>query len=248
MDPEYNYEEMPETAPESAPNEYSAPQSTYDNYAEPQNTYANYSAPQRSGSKNENLAKIMFLIILVACVALAVISVRGIIKHAGTLKQDLSSAVEHITENTEENIAERFSVNPDLGFYYDDGFYAEIDAKEIKPGLQYFYQETGVKPFIYFFSEYPDGYSEIDEVAEYVYDQIVGYEYESHLVLAWYENYADNAETYYWLGDDAEEMLSDEDLDILTENISDCYYDEDNYPSYGDFLSAAFRMTAEEIR
>ena len=216
-------------------------------------------APENTGSGNEKLAKIMFLVTIVLCLALVAAVISGARKLSSIADNGTQFSFGQLfgKDNTPDTgsagtdpqeAAPELSINPDVGFFIDDGFYELIDASELQPGLEYFYDVTGVKPFIYFLSDYPDGFEDISEVAEAVYDQIIGEEYGGHLVLAWYESAEEYADTYYWLGEEALEIISEDDLQTLTDNISECYDDSELYPTYGDLLSAAFEMTADEIR
>jgi len=142
---------------------------------------------------------------------------------------------------------ENGTVNSSAGYYANDGFYDSIDGNTLQKGLKDFYDKTGVKPFIYFFSNFPQGYSDTSEIAEAVYDQLIGDEYGGHLVLVWYESDVDDADTYYWLGTQAQTVIDSSALDILTRKIASCYNDEYSYPTYADLLSAAFSQAADDI-
>ena len=213
----------------------------------------------KAGSRNETLAKIMFAVTILLCVLLVVFAVSGIKKLSGSAEPfELPKLEQIFGEKAPEpnpgnnpepgDYAESLPVNPDAGYFVNDDFYEEIDASELTPGLEYFYKKTGVKPFVYFFSEYPAGFEDISELAEAVYDQMIGEEYGGHLVLVWFEAYDESADIYYWIGDEAWDVLGDTGFEILDEKLYNCYEDDVTYPSYGDFISAAFEQAADEIK
>lgn len=157
-----------------------------------------------------------------------------------------------ISESKNSHVArtrlENATVNNDVGYFENYDFYQYIDEGDLTKGLKDFYEYTGVKPFIFFTSSDWPEFGGIDELAEAIYDQRIGIENGGHLVLAWYETEADGSvNTYYWAGSEALSVLDEDALDILTSAISRCYNDESSYPTYGEFLSAAFSSAGEDI-
>lgn len=131
--------------------------------------------------------------------------------------------------------------------YYTDGLNVIKDRNALLEGMKYFYQETGVQPYLYLtgpaggFGTGPS-MEELDDLANGLYDEL--FTDEAHLLLVYYE-YENSYVNYYLTGAQAKTVIDEEAGDILLDYMDRYYYDESL--SYEEFFSKVFRETADRI-
>ncbi len=136
------------------------------------------------------------------------------------------------------------SVN-ETDYYYDDLDWIGNETKLLS-GLRYFYQKTGVQPFLYITdtvngSNYPT-MSQLDDFANELYDEL--FTDEAHLLFVFFE-YDEGYMTRYVAGTQAKTVIDTEAGDILLDFIDRNYYDD----SLNDetFFSKSFTEAADRI-
>jgi len=113
-------------------------------------------------------------------------------------------------------------------------------------GLKYFYQKTGVQPYLYITDNVNGSHapsaSELDAYARNLYDQL--FTDEAHLLLVFFE-YNNSYMDRYVCGTQAKTVIDTEAADILLDCIDRYYYDD----SLTDdaFFSKAFTEAADRI-
>lgn len=130
--------------------------------------------------------------------------------------------------------------------YYTDSIGGWINnRKELTTGMVYFYQKTGVQPYLYLIDSV-DGNNnptpgEIAAFSEEMYDEL--FTDEGHLLLVFYE-YGDTFYYQYIAGSMAKSVIDNEAADILFDYL-DRYY----YSSLGEeeMFSTVFKETADRI-
>lgn len=131
--------------------------------------------------------------------------------------------------------------------YYSDGLNVIKDRNALLEGMEYFYQETGVQPYLYLtgpsggFGSGPS-MEELDDLANGLYDEL--FTDEAHLILVYYE-YENSYVNYYLTGAQAKTVIDEEAGDILLDYLDRYYYDESL--TYEEFFSKVFRETADRI-
>lgn len=136
------------------------------------------------------------------------------------------------------------SVN-ETDYYFDELDWIGNETKLLS-GLRYFYQKTGVQPFLYITdtvsgTNYPS-MSQLDDFANGLYDEL--FTDEAHLLLVFFE-YDDGYMTRYVAGTQAKTVIDTEAGDILLDFIDRNYYDD----SLDDetFFSKSFTEAADRI-
>jgi hypothetical protein len=114
-------------------------------------------------------------------------------------------------------------------------------------GLRYFYQKTGVQPYLWAAqtlgrSKYAS-WEEIDAALEKFYNDT--FTDEGHLLVLFYEPLPEDYKTAYLVGSDAEAVIDEEASDILLDYLDKYYYYENL--SSGEYFAAAFRKSANRI-
>jgi uncharacterized membrane protein len=136
------------------------------------------------------------------------------------------------------------SVN-ETDYYYDELDWIGNETKLLS-GLRYFYQKTGVQPFLYITdnvngSNYPS-MSQLDDFANTLYDEL--FTDEAHLLFVFFE-FNEGYMTRYVAGTQAKTVIDTEAGDILLDFIDRNYYDD----SLDDetFFSKSFSEAADRI-
>jgi uncharacterized membrane protein len=136
------------------------------------------------------------------------------------------------------------SVN-ETDYYYDELDWIGNETKLLS-GLRYFYQKTGVQPFLYITdnvngSNYPS-MSQLDDFANGLYDEL--FTDEAHLLFVFFE-YNEGYMTRYVAGTQAKTVIDTEAGDILLDFVDRNYYDD----SLDDetFFSKSFSEAADRI-
>ena len=131
--------------------------------------------------------------------------------------------------------------------YYSDGLNVIKDRNALLEGMEYFYQETGVQPYLYLtgpsggFGSGPS-MEELDDLANGLYDEL--FTDEAHLILVYYE-YENSYVNYYLTGAQAKTVIDEEAGEILLDYLDRYYYDDSL--TYEEFFSKVFRETADRI-
>ncbi len=128
--------------------------------------------------------------------------------------------------------------------YYDDQAGDWIDDEDqLLDGLEYFYQKTGVQPYVIIL---PNGTttstSELASQAEELYPTL--FSDEGHFLLVFCDDGNGSFNCGYYVGGDAESIMDDEALQILAENLE---YQYDHATDDEEVFSEAFRDTADSI-
>ncbi|HAZ06557.1 TPM domain-containing protein [Acetobacterium wieringae] len=130
--------------------------------------------------------------------------------------------------------------------YYRDELGWIKNQTKMEEGLKYFYQKTGVQPYVVIIDNINGSYhpteSELDSYANALYDQL--FTDEAHLLFVFYE-YNDFYMDRYVAGTQAKTVIDREAADILLDYIDRNYYDSNLTDE--EFFSNAFRDAADRI-
>lgn len=138
-------------------------------------------------------------------------------------------------------------------WYQDDwGDWIETDYEGVlvRAGLEYFYQKTGVQPYLWIMGEEGKDYmseGSLEELADKKYKEMFGDD-EGHLLVVFreYPNESSNYIVTATPGHDAETQVMDEQArEILLDYID--YYYTDTDLSEGQFFQRAFTKAADRI-
>ncbi len=130
--------------------------------------------------------------------------------------------------------------------YYTDTIGVVEDRKQLEKGLKYFYEKTGVQPYVYMVDEVggsanPTGY-QLEQFARERYGEL--FKDEAHFLLVYFEQ--DEAyQCSYYVGDQAESVVDAEAAEILDGYFGRYYYDTGM--TYDEFFSRVFEETADRI-
>lgn len=130
--------------------------------------------------------------------------------------------------------------------YFTDELGWISDSSALTAGMEQFYRETGVQPYLYLFDNIDGNYNpsgaQVEAFAHSVYDQL--FEDEAHLLVLFWE-YGNQHEAWYLPGTQASAVIDTEAGDILIDNIERYYYDRSLNEE--TFFSKAFSDTAQRI-
>lgn len=130
--------------------------------------------------------------------------------------------------------------------YYTDELGWINNQTKMEEGLKYFYQKTGVQPYVVIVDNVNGSYnpteSELDSYANALYDQL--FADEAHLLFVFYE-YNDFYMDRYVAGTQAKTVIDTEAADILLDYIDRNYYDSSLTDE--EFFSNSFRDAADRI-
>lgn len=130
--------------------------------------------------------------------------------------------------------------------YFTDELGWISDSSALTAGMEQFYRETGVQPYLYLFDNIDGNYNpsdaQVEAFAHSVYDRL--FEDEAHLLVLFWE-YGNQHETWYLPGTQASAVIDTEAGDILIDNIERYYYDRSLNEE--TFFSKAFSDTAQRI-
>ena len=129
--------------------------------------------------------------------------------------------------------------------YFNDTLGWINDEDEVEDAMEYFYDETGVQPFLLITDEIDGRHvfqeSQAEDYANEIYDEL--FEDEAHLLVIFYE-YDEQYRTYCLTGTEAKTVIDDEAREILLDYIDHYYYsdyDEDT------MFSKVFTESADRI-
>lgn len=123
-------------------------------------------------------------------------------------------------------------------YYYDELDWID-DPMTLKNGMQHFYEETGVQPFLYITDDVGGAPTDdtLETFANNVYDKY--FEDEAHLVVVFYEKDG-SYRSCYVTGIEAKTVIDDEAGEILLDYIDHYYYsDYDEATFFGKSFSEA---------
>lgn len=130
--------------------------------------------------------------------------------------------------------------------YFTDELGWISDSSALTAGMEQFYRETGVQPYLYLFDNIDGNYNpsdaQVEAFAHSVYDRL--FEDEAHLLVLFWE-YGNQHQTWYLPGTQASAVIDTEAGDILIDNIERYYYDRSLNEE--TFFSKAFSDTAQRI-
>ncbi len=160
----------------------------------------------------------------------------------------IASAITGSTEVTKSTVARQplpaGSVNETK--YYTDELGWINNQTKMEDGLKYFYQKTGVQPYVVIIDNVNGSYhpteSELDSYARALYDEL--FTDEAHLLFVFYE-YNDFYMDRYVVGTQAKTVIDTEAADIFLDYIDRNYYDSNLTDE--DFFSNSFRDAANRI-
>ncbi|WP_313468329.1 TPM domain-containing protein, partial [Carnobacterium sp.] len=153
-----------------------------------------------------------------------------------------------ITKSTiEREPLDKSSVNETAYFTDEAGWIG--NQTELTKGLKYFYDKTGVQPYVYITDNIDGSTStnvtneEMANFANQLYDEL--FTDEAHLLLVFYEPVPSQYTDYYVTGTQAKSVIDAEAGDILLDYIDRYYYD--NSLSDEEVFSRAFQNAADRI-
>ncbi len=154
-----------------------------------------------------------------------------------------------ISQSTMER--EKISGTKSVGVWYEEHTSERWihNTSTLKDGLQYFYSKTGVQPYVVITESVPGvtGTPTDTEFTDYlrgVYDGVMPDG--GHIVVGVYsDEYTDDYGIGCYAGSAAEAVMDPEAQDILIDYL-EYYYEREDYGNE-EFLSAAFRDTADKI-
>ena len=130
--------------------------------------------------------------------------------------------------------------------YFTDELGWISDSSALTAGMEQFYRETGVQPYLYLFDNIDGNYNpsdaQVEAFAYSLYDRL--FEDEAHLLVLFWE-YGNQHEAWYLAGTQASAVIDTEAGDILIDNIERYYYDRSLNEE--TFFSKAFSDTAQRI-
>ena len=131
--------------------------------------------------------------------------------------------------------------------YYTDGLGVINNRTTLLNGMKYFYNETGVQPYLYITDSIGDytfdpSMEELQNFTNNLYGEL--FSDEAHLLFVYLE-FEDSYMTYYISGTQAKSVIDTEAGDILLDYMDRYYYDDSL--SYEEFFSKAFSDTADRI-
>lgn len=133
-------------------------------------------------------------------------------------------------------------------YYYDDLNWIGSDRGTLLQGLKYFYQKTGVQPYLLITDDFPGitpGYEDkkkVEEAAKLLYDEM--FDDNAHLFVLFFEDEYGYF-TYYLAGSQASSVIDSEAGDILLKYL-DHYYTDDSMDD-AQYFSTAFTKAADRI-
>lgn len=135
------------------------------------------------------------------------------------------------------------AVNKTAYYTDEDGTWVK-DASTLESGLSYFYDKTGVQPYVYIL---PNGTTssttELGDKATELYDQL--FTDEGHFLMVFCDDANGSYNWGYCTGSAAKSVVDSEALSILNEYLDTEYFDYSN--SEEQIFSKAFEETADAI-
>lgn len=137
----------------------------------------------------------------------------------------------------------KLNANVNETAYYTDELGWIDNSAALKEGMKYFYEKTGVQPYLYITDNVGGSfYDYAENFANSKYDQL--FTDEAHILLIFHEK-DDWYNTYCLAGSSADTVIDSEARMILLDTIDEYYYDsslDDN-----EFFSKSFKVAADKI-
>ena len=154
-----------------------------------------------------------------------------------------SSSSTSIGKSTVEREALPMSASRETGYYTDEEDWFSRPST-LEKGLKYFYQKTGVQPYVYVVgSSHGTTISALQAFADEQYDAL--FSDEAHYLMVFYDNGAGGYSWAYSVGTQAKTIMDNEANEILADYI-DRYY-SDGTITDEEFFSLSFEKTADRI-
>ena len=154
-----------------------------------------------------------------------------------------SSSSTSIGKSTVEREALPMSASRETGYYTDEEDWFSRPST-LEKGLKYFYQKTGVQPYVYVVgSSHGTTISALQAFADEQYDAL--FSDEAHYLMVFYDNGAGGYSWAYSVGTQAKTIMDNEANEILADYIDRYYYD--NTITDEEFFSLSFEKTADRI-
>ncbi len=188
--------------------------------------------PSGGGSSKSGCGTALIILVVLAIVLVLVIA--------------LSSGSTEVTKSTvAREPLPQGSVN-ETGYYTDEVGWVS-NKSVLTKGLKYFYDKTGVQPYIYIVDTVNGSHnpsdSDLQNFANDLYDEL--FTDEAHILLVFFEYTPSRYMNYYVTGTQAKTVIDSEAGDILLDYIDKYYYDSNL--SEDEFFSKAFSDAADRI-
>ena len=151
----------------------------------------------------------------------------------------------NIVAFSQSNSEERTKLNANVNVteYYNDTLGWIDDSATLTEGLKYFYNMTGVQPYLYITDDIGGSFYETAEsFANNKYDEL--FTDEAHLLVIFHEK-NDWYDTYCLAGSAADTVIDADARSILLDTLDEYYYDSSLDDS--EYFSKAFKEAADEI-
>lgn len=196
-------------------------------------SYRRNTAP--SGCAPSGCLTVLIILVIFIAIVIAISAFNGAMSNSGSSSDITISTVERVP-------LPKGSVNETE--YYTDNLGWINNETKLEKGLEYFYDETGVQPYLYLTDNingnfYPSE-GELESFANDLYDEL--FTDEAHLLLVFYE-YEGMYMDWYVTGTQAKQVIDREAADILLDYI-DRYYYESNLTDE-EFFSKSFSDAAD---
>lgn len=161
-----------------------------------------------------------------------------------------ASSVSHllgldIPASTVERTALDTSISEATEYYTDEGDAITLEYT-LTNGLTYFYEETGVRPYIYFLPEDSAMDAEtLASLAEELYDDL--FSDEAHFLVVFCGDSSRNYALGYYVGDDAAAVVDEQAASIFAAVLEYNYSNTSILWSVEEVLSDTFAETADRI-
>ncbi len=184
------------------------------------------------------------VIIIVVVLFFIFAVVGGMMSTGGTsISSSGSSSSGSIGKSTVEREALPLSASTETGYYTDEEDWFSRPS-QLEKGLKYFYQKTGVQPYVYVVgSSHGTTISALQAFADEQYDAL--FKDEAHYLLVFYDNGSGGYSWAYSVGTQAKTIMDNEANEILADYI-DRYY-SDGTITDEEFFSLSFEKTADRI-
>ena len=137
-------------------------------------------------------------------------------------------------------------MSEEVPYWYDDRLSWIYDEDGLLSGMEEFYEETGVQPYLLICSGLSDPYGPSENDEDYLsglYDRL--FQDEGHLIYVFMEFSPSQYVSYIYTGALADSVIDDEAKSIMLDTADRLYYDSGL--SDEEFFSEVFSESAEEI-
>ncbi len=193
-------------------------------------------------SRNSGCAPKAFGIIFIVVLVIVLVIVLSKCSGGGNTNPGGNTAI--IPSTIEREALPKGSAN-ETDYYTDEAGWIN-NPVTLESGLKYFYNKTGVQPYVYITDDIDGLYSpDMDDMqvfSERKYDEL--FTDEAHVILVFYERNSGEYMTWYTTGTQAKSVVDAEAGEILLEYIDRYYYEN---MSDEEFFSKAFKDTADRI-